>query len=265
MGLCNRADVDEYNSDGDEVVMNVNDVMEITEVDDEYYVSNDFDVETEIVDGMEIVYGDEIEISATKHISLSSVAYDIPEFVGESEGTEDMTDKTPIEFFDKLVSPEITEEMVDKTNLYAQQHFEEHPEVSHRPCLNYWKKKIHTSTGKLQFFALVIIMETIHYPKLEDYRAQYWPISTVTFSCVMSWECFSLKFLHINDKKGQNEKGEPGYDPLHKIHPLITSLINTIQARYNPGGEFSIDEAIVSSKAEFGFFNTFLKNQTNGG
>ena len=31
------------------------------------------------------MYGDEIEISATKHISLSSVAYDIPEFVGESE------------------------------------------------------------------------------------------------------------------------------------------------------------------------------------
>ena len=36
---------------------------------------------------MEIVYGDEIEISATKHISQSSVACDIPDFVGESEGT----------------------------------------------------------------------------------------------------------------------------------------------------------------------------------
>ena len=60
MGLCNRADDDESNSDGDEVVMNDNDVMEMTEVDDEYYVSNDFDVETEIVDGMEIVYDDEI-------------------------------------------------------------------------------------------------------------------------------------------------------------------------------------------------------------
>ena len=65
-------------------------------------------METEIVDGMEIVYSDEIEISATKHISLSSVAYDIPEFVGEYEGTEDMTDET---------------------------------EFSHRPCLNYWKKR----------------------------------------------------------------------------------------------------------------------------
>ena len=61
-------------------------------------------METEIVDGMEIVYSDEIEISATKHISLSNVAYDIPEFVGESEGRKDMTDKTPIDFFDKYVT-----------------------------------------------------------------------------------------------------------------------------------------------------------------
>ena len=96
-------------------------------------------METEIVDGMEIVYGDEIEISATKHISLSSVAYDIPEFVGESEGTEDMTDET---------------------------------EFSLRPFLNYWKKRcIHQR--KLQFFNLVIIIGTIYYPKLEDYWAQY--------------------------------------------------------------------------------------------
>ena len=45
--------------------MNDNDVMEMTAID-EYYISNDFDIETEIVDGMEIVYGDGIEISATK-------------------------------------------------------------------------------------------------------------------------------------------------------------------------------------------------------
>ena len=52
---------------------------------------------------MEIVYGDEIEISATEHISLSNVACDIPEFVGESEGTEDMTDKIPIDFLTNLL------------------------------------------------------------------------------------------------------------------------------------------------------------------
>ena len=102
MGLCNRADDDECNRDVDELVINDNDVMEITEVNDEYYVSNDFYEETEIVDGMEIMYGDEIEISARKHISLSNVAYDISEFARESEGRKDITDKRPIDFLTNL-------------------------------------------------------------------------------------------------------------------------------------------------------------------
>ena len=99
MGLCNRADDDEYNSDGDEMVMNDNDVMEMTDVDNEYYDSNDFDVETKIVDG--------IEISATKHICLSNAAYDIPEFVRESEEKKDMTDKTPIDFLTSLLHTDL--------------------------------------------------------------------------------------------------------------------------------------------------------------
>ena len=90
--MCDRADDYKYDSDDDEVVIIDNDIMEVTEVDDEYCVSNDFDVETEIVDGMEIVCHDENEIGAKKHISLSTAADDIPEFVGESERTEDMTD-----------------------------------------------------------------------------------------------------------------------------------------------------------------------------
>ena len=52
MRLRNRADDYECDSDDDEVVIIDNDMMEVTEVDDKYCVSNDFDVETEIVDGM---------------------------------------------------------------------------------------------------------------------------------------------------------------------------------------------------------------------
>ena len=75
-------------------------------------------------------------------------------------------------------------------------------------------------------------MGRIHYPKLEDYWAQYWPYSTLTFSRVMSRDCFSLilKFLHINDKKALKQNGGPGYDPLYKRRLLITSLISNFQA-----------------------------------
>ena len=113
-------------------------------------------------------------------------------------------------------------------------------------------------------FALVIIIETINYPKLEDYWAQYWPFSIVTFPRVMSRDRFSLilkdrfslilKFLYINEEKGQKQNGEPGYDPLYKIRPLITSVISNFQASYKPWMR-----PLLASRAEFGF--TYLKNK----
>ena len=67
-------------------------------------------------------------------------------------------------------------------------------------------------------------MGIIHYPKIEDYWAQYWPFSSTTFSQVMTRDCFSLilKFLHFNNKNNQKKKFESGYDPLYKIRPFLT-------------------------------------------
>ena len=124
--------------------------------------------------------------------------------------------------------------MVDQTNLYAQQHFQEHPDVSHRPCLNYWKKTMYTSTEKLQFFVLVITMGTIHYPKLEDYWDQYWPYSTLT-SRVMSRNHFSLilKFLYINNKKAQKQNVYQDMINYRRDVPLLHHLLVTFKLVYN--------------------------------
>ena len=66
-------------------------------------------------------------------------------------------------------------------------------------------------------------METVHYPKLEDYWAQYWTFCTLTFSCVMLRDRFSLilKFLHIMTRKPKNKKVKQ--DMIHYIKdvPLL--------------------------------------------
>ena len=84
---------------------------------------------------------------------------------------------------------------------------------------------------------------TLIYPKLEDYWAQYWPFSTVIFSCVMSRDFFSLilKFLHINDKKAQKQNSQQGY-MIHYLRyvPLLHHcMISNFQASYKPGRELS--------------------------
>ena len=80
--------------------------------------------------------------------------------------SENMTNKLPIYFFDKLVTSNIISSMVEQTNLYAQQYFEEHQDIPDRSRLNYWKKKLHTPSELLQFIAVIIIMGLIHYPKI---------------------------------------------------------------------------------------------------
>ena len=74
-----------------------------------------------------------------------------------------------------------------------------------------------------------------------------------------------LKFLHLNDKNGQIEKGNPGYDPLYKLRPLLTSLLRNFQANYNPGRELSLDEAMVSFKGRVWFIQYMPKKPNKWG
>ena len=94
----------------------------------------------EINDGeinmMDIEDIEDMEVSA-----MEDVASDIPEFVGQPVCTRNMSNKSPIEFFDLLVTEEMFEEIAEQTNLYANQHFEEHPDIARRSCLHYWTKE----------------------------------------------------------------------------------------------------------------------------
>ena len=83
----------------------------------------------------------------------------------------------------------------------------------------------------------------------------------------MSRDRFSLilKFLHINDKKGQKQKGEQGYDPLYNIRPLLTSLISNFQTSYNSGHDLYIDKTIVSFKGRIWFLQYMPKRSNKQG
>ena len=85
--------------------------------------------------------------------TMEDVASDIFEFVGQPERTKNMSNKSPIKFFDLLVTEQMFEEIAEQINLYANQHFEEHPDIAQRSRLYYWTKKAHTATELLQFFA----------------------------------------------------------------------------------------------------------------
>ena len=56
---------------------------------------------------------------------MSEESLPLPEFSGSSSCSTDMSDKTPIEFFELLFTNDILHNVVDQTNLYAEQHLQE--------------------------------------------------------------------------------------------------------------------------------------------
>ena len=56
------------------------------------------------------------------------------------------------------------------------------------------------------------------------------------------------RFLHFADNATISSRGEPGYDRLAKVRPVIETLRESFLSSYNPHRENSIDEAMVKFK-----------------
>ena len=191
---------------------------------------------------------------------------DIQEVNWSSGCCNDMTNKTPLEFFELLVTDDIVDLIVDQTNLYATQFFEKESPPP-RSRVNEWKKKPFTSIELMKFFAMVIVMGVIHYPRLDDYWVTSWPFSSNTFSQIMSRDWFSciLKFLHLNNSEMMPKKGETGYDALYKVRPMLEKLLQNFKCNYNLGRELSIDERMIGFKGRISFIQYMPKKPTKWG
>ena len=172
----------------------------------------------------------------------------IPQYRLNSGCTQDMTNKTPIDFFQLFVTDDILEAIVEQTNLFAQQYIDSH-ELSRRSRVQQWAKSPHDVVELKKFLALIIIMGLISYPSIEDYWVS-WPFATPTFSSILKCDRFSLlmRFLHLNDSSKYIPKGEPGYDALYKLRPFADPLIANFRAAYMLGREVSVDEAMTGFK-----------------
>ena len=57
-----------------------------------------------------------------------------------------------------------------------------------------------------------------------------------------------MKCLHLNDNSTMIPRGQPGYDKLHRIRPLLDIINANSKAKYDLHREVSIDEAMVLFK-----------------
>ena len=74
-----------------------------------------------------------------------------------------------------------------------------------------------------------------------------------------------LKFLHLNDSKKQPGRGQPGYDKLYKVCPLLEAVVKNFQANYTPSENLSIDESMIGFKGRLTFLQYMPKKPQKWG
>jgi len=65
------------------------------------------------------------------------------------------------------------------------------------------------------------------------------------------------RYLHLNDSQVQPQRGQPDYDALYKLRPLISICRAAFLDRLVPGLALSVDEAMVKYKGRV-FFRQYM-------
>jgi hypothetical protein len=69
-----------------------------------------------------------------------------------------------------------------------------------------------------------------------------------------------MTMFHLNNNDAKAARGQPGYDPLFKIRPVIDTLITKFQDVYTPEEQLTIDEAICPFRGRI-FFRVYIKGK----
>ena len=162
-----------------------------------------------------------------------------------------------------VVSISCGQMIIMESNRYAQQYVTNHEEY----LINHPKSRVHEFCRRpfilsdfYNVLAIVITMGIVNLPRMSGYWTTTWPFSN-NFSKIISRNRFLLfsKFLHFANNKLLNPHGQPAYDHLFKIRPVINRLISNFKSSYIPDKNLSIDESMISYKGRLAFLQYLPK------
>lgn len=151
-----------------------------------------------------------------------------------------MINKSPIDFFSLLVTDDVLNKIVLRTNAYAINKISLANEASKAARIRDWVATNLTEIKK--FFALIIYMGIVRLPKIADYwstdkiMGQHFPRT------VMSRNRFELllSMLHFSQRDEENTA-----DRLHRVRELLEVLNENFKKSYTPGEDLCIDESVI--------------------
>ena len=100
------------------------------------------------------------------------------------------------------------------------------------------------------FLGFSILMGVNVLPDIYDYRSlqESFHYFTVT-SCISRKQFLEIRrYLHFVDNSMLTQRGDPEYDGLGKIQPVIDAVNEALVSSYDPKCENSIDKAMINFK-----------------
>ena len=99
------------------------------------------------------------------------------------------------------------------------------------------------------FLGMILIMGVHRLPQLEDYWSANPLLGVKGITLGMPLRRFRvLTTLHLADNSLAIPRGQPGFDKLYKIRPLLNIIVTNTQAAYSLHREISVDEAMIGFK-----------------
>jgi len=161
-----------------------------------------------------------------------------------------LADPEPIDIFKLFVTDENMACISSQTNLYAGNHFAEKGDSQRKQrwtptCLDeMWA-----------FFGLIVAMGLVQISNMRNYWSTDDLYKHPFFPTVMSRDRFLdiLSLLHLNDNSRMMKRGEPGFNPLHKVDPFLVRIKQSFKTLWQPFRNISVDEAMIAWKGNLSF------------
>ena len=133
-------------------------------------------------------------------------------------------------FFDM----ELLEYIVHETNRFPEQ-----SQVEAKKRNSLWTNPLTVAEFKA-WLGLLVGMRIKQLPQISHYWSKEWVLGD-RFLII-------LRYLHFNDNSKMRARGQPGFDKLYKVKPLLLSLKTRFKQQYSPHYIQAIDEAMIAYK-----------------
>ena len=155
-----------------------------------------------------------------------------------SVGPTFQVEDSPIHVFQHFLPDQFLQNVCVQTNLYAEQ-------VMGPAKYLVWKEV--NVTEMKAYIGFSILMGLVRLPAIED----YWKVDPYLHYAPIADQISRQRFrdisryIHFVDNTQIIAHGQPGYDKLGKVRPVIEHCSRVFEESYNPHRECAIDEAMI--------------------